>query len=568
MSTCLHVVRKDLRNFWPLLLAASLYVTFETLGWTSDFLFVRYQYAWLNLGPDALFLAVCLVAFVVVQADLTVGDRAFWRTRPIGPLSLLAAKILLLFLVFVAPAVLVNTYLAIALNTPWRVTLGIFLETTGFVALGALSAAFIASITRNLLQAAVAAVGASVVIAYSVALAAGTQTSNPNLALLPWALDQEYPGPRIVAAGFFGAIALALLLAHQFTTRRTFRTVMLIFVAVPVALLCTQLFPIDILSGPTRVAVREPGTEHFADAKIKFTGIPVVGYRSHMYLPKTSTQVKSLSIDVGANLEGVQIGRILDIESIDTLFKTKDGKEYTFTPQRQRYWPVWSEDRLRSAICLYLGLKNPPPEKHDPNFGSLTLFELPETTAQSLAGKSGTLVATMTMSERSFSMETSLPTKEGAKWSHDGQAWVLYRILPNFNGPNILALDIRHYRATSMLVPEGEYRPDFIQNILNRGFVLVNEQRGEYAIGRYMNNGRFGEPGMLATEQLTIAFSELRTPNGVASISSIDAAWLAKAKLVILQSVRLQTFQKKLRIDDFEMPEIDEAHGSPPPFWE
>jgi hypothetical protein len=73
---------------------------------------------------------------------------------------------------------------------------------------------------------------------------------------------------------------------------------------------------------------------------------------------------------------------------------------------------------------------------------------------------------------------------------------------------------------------------------------------------------------MLATEQLTIAFSELRTPTGVAPIASIDAPWLSKAKLIILQSARLQTFVKKLRIEDFEMPEIDDVRASPAPFWE
>ncbi|HEY5227480.1 MAG TPA: hypothetical protein VIJ19_03010, partial [Opitutaceae bacterium] len=440
MSTCLHVLRKDLRNFWALVLVASLYATVETLGWTRDILHVRFQYDWLDLGPDALFLVVCIVSFVVVQADLTVGDRAFWRTRPIGPLSLLAAKVLLLFLVFLAPALIANTYLAVALDTPWRVAVGIVLETMGFVALGALSAAFIASITRNLLQAAVAAVGVSVVMAYAVSLATSTQMSNPNLALLPWALDEEYPGPRIVAAGFFGALALALLLAHQYKTRRTARTVLLLFVALPAALLCTQLCPIDILSGTPTAQVRQAGTDTFSEAQIHFTGTPVVGYHSHMYAPKTSSLVEAVGIQVGATMDGVPIGRILDIESIDTLLKTKDGKEYSFTPQRQGHWPMWSADRLRSAICLYLGLKNPPPEKQDPNRGSVTLFELPETTAQSLVGKSGFLVATMTLSERKFSRETSLPVKEGARWTHEGQAWVLTRVLPNYNGMGILAL--------------------------------------------------------------------------------------------------------------------------------
>src|SRR5690348_10557176 len=103
MNLPLLILRKDLRRYRLLALAAALLVFSETLAplWSAGVPLSRTSNPngfmaglWNNgiLGGLFKWPALFILVVAIVQEDLTVGDKAFWRTRPIEPRSLLSGK--------------------------------------------------------------------------------------------------------------------------------------------------------------------------------------------------------------------------------------------------------------------------------------------------------------------------------------------------------------------------------------------------------------------------------------------------------------------------------------------
>src|ERR1019366_7378463 len=111
MSVTLHIIRKDLRHFWVLATLSVVFSLLETLGWYWAVIPFAGGFSSLFVGQIIPVVIQFILSVAVVQADPTVGDRAFWRTRPIPPGALLSAKLAFLFLVFAVPSLLVNIYL-------------------------------------------------------------------------------------------------------------------------------------------------------------------------------------------------------------------------------------------------------------------------------------------------------------------------------------------------------------------------------------------------------------------------------------------------------------------------
>jgi hypothetical protein len=63
-------------------------------------------------------LATTIATAAIVQADLPSDDRAFWRTRPIAPLALATAKLLLFVVVFAVVPSVINAVRLLAYGAP------------------------------------------------------------------------------------------------------------------------------------------------------------------------------------------------------------------------------------------------------------------------------------------------------------------------------------------------------------------------------------------------------------------------------------------------------------------
>ena len=226
MSLVWHIVRKDLRRLrrpltiWLVALLVHTVLLTRTAGMTvtTPATFESLRYFSGTMGAIVAGVGFILAAWLVME-DSLVDTRAFWLTRPINGARLLAAKVLGALVMFsILPALVL---------TPWWLWCGFGPRELG-------RAAFDFALGQGLLSMA------------AFVLACITVTSGQFLVrlmgaavLLPVYLNYVFGGfaSSVISAGVvlsryslvFGLLLFtpAVMLVHQFLTRRTWRTAVL-----------------------------------------------------------------------------------------------------------------------------------------------------------------------------------------------------------------------------------------------------------------------------------------------------------------------------------------------------
>lgn len=350
MNLIWHITRKDLRRFWvPVALVCV--VTLLRFGVGHALLradapeaewFVR-----MGLYSDVLrglvLVVVYLLAAAVVQADSLAG-AAFWQTRPISRIRLLSAKALGLGLMFGVLPVLVAL--------PWWLACGFGAREVVPAAAGVLGVQ--AGVVLLALPWAVVTDSFARFLLYSLVAAVAGITCFFDLAA-------NVPGAQPVSDGA-GATRLLLMIAvaamvslgvaiHQFATRRTWRSIVLI-VGGGLALLataCWSKWDASRLWEPRRL----PPAGLARDVKVSF-------HEARLYPTGAAEKLAYGAVDVG--LDGVPAGYgVIGLNS-DQLVRWPDGR--TYRQVRNNVWgsPSWSGD----AGAL-LGIK-PAPRPTDPDW--------------------------------------------------------------------------------------------------------------------------------------------------------------------------------------------------------
>jgi hypothetical protein len=175
-----------------------------------------------------LWLATVLTAAAIVQADLPSDDRAFWRTRPIPPLTLAVAKLATCLLLFVAVPWIVNTGRLLAYGAPVSSLLAAGVQFFVLAGYALVPAWVLALVTRTLPR--MIAVGLGVTVGVFLASSAllywsslwsggvgSVSGSGPPAFLLDW--------QRLDARGWWGGVvitaaALGIVVAHYAHRRR------------------------------------------------------------------------------------------------------------------------------------------------------------------------------------------------------------------------------------------------------------------------------------------------------------------------------------------------------------
>lgn len=231
MNLTWHIVRKDLRRFWlPLsLLCAVTIIRFgvgisllATDAVDAEWFWQKAAYANVLLGVG-LFVTYMLAAGVIHEDS--VATSAFWQTRPISGSRLLAAKALGLVLMFGILPVLLSIPWWLGCSFGWpeilRAASETFLIQMAVVALALPWACVTGNYGRFLLWTVVAAVAW-----VSVAVMLLGHAISPGESVSPWVGATRLLVIALVA--YAGSLAVAV---HQFTTRRTARSVALIVLA-------------------------------------------------------------------------------------------------------------------------------------------------------------------------------------------------------------------------------------------------------------------------------------------------------------------------------------------------
>lgn len=179
MKQLIHILGKDLRRqrweligYWGLLAGS---------GWAEMHPGPRF-WQWLPLAA----LAVGVFAIVrVVQADALVGDRAFWRTRPIRSTWLAAEKVVFCLLAVVAPILLLDVWMLedAGLDAAQFVSPGMAVYALMIVFFGVLPIGAVAAVTASFVDWVICLVGLVLAIAFCAATGGMVMASrSPSLA--------------------------------------------------------------------------------------------------------------------------------------------------------------------------------------------------------------------------------------------------------------------------------------------------------------------------------------------------------------------------------------------------
>jgi len=559
MRTVLLILKKDLRHLWALAILGVLFSFLSTLGWYWD-LWPRSSgmlvFVFSQIAPVVVLF---ILSVAIVQSDPPAGDRAFWRTRPISPGSLLSAKLLLLFLVFAVPSLAVNLYLAFSMDTPFRVALGMVIESTGMIAVESLVFAMIGSVTRSLMQAAAAALAAFLVVV------AATVLVPLPLFFVPWRMDLPDHAARMASIGLFSGLAALGLVVHQYATRRLARTLVLGAMLIPAVLACASHWPLSI---PMPKAASELQAKPGTSDSVQVMLIPPVVTWSVGYMndPATGKSVRSHTMALNAALRSIPEGRIIQIESISSAMRFGDGQPLPLEKIGREFWPYWSSVAQATAVCRQLGLQPPALPADAVKQPKLRLFNVPDEMAVAHKGEKGTLTATLKLYELQFRDLARMPAASGSHWTHDGQMWRIRRMA--LEQGRVVAT-LQHLRATSVLITEGAARPDSRPDQYRFALALINRSRGEFALGYHSWSSMDAPQWTVDINTRNAEFTEFWKMGGSPIAVPTDNAWLEGAELVILSAEPVGHFDKQVALRDFEIPQMaDGPEADAPPYWQ
>jgi hypothetical protein len=155
MSHIAHLLRGDVRHFrwpiaiWILLVAADTVLTGVLPGIGDGRTSVRLAMI-LGLLWFARQLGILLIVPLIIQAHPAVGTDAFWMTRPIPPLSLAAAKTLLIAMLLLAVPAIAEIVLMLSIGVPAREAILVAIEDSMGAALWLAVLGAGAAVTLNL----------------------------------------------------------------------------------------------------------------------------------------------------------------------------------------------------------------------------------------------------------------------------------------------------------------------------------------------------------------------------------------------------------------------------------
>jgi len=560
MSLVLHILRKDLRHLWALALAGVIFSLLSTLGWYWDLWPHSSGLATFIGSQIAPMVILFILSVAVVQSDPTVGDRAFWRTRPISPGALFAAKVLFLLLVFALPSLLVNLFLAVSLDAPFPVLLGMVIESTGMIFVECVVSALAGALTASLMQAAAAMLAAALIL-----LIVASSVALPPI-FVPWRMDLPDHAPRMAAIGLFGGIAALILIAHQICTRRTARSVVLLAVLMPVVLFSAGQWPVSIKSASLEAIDPSAGPGSSTGVQLMLMTPAVTWSYGWVNDPVTGRAVRAHTVAMSAAIRSIPEGRIIQVESVTSRVHFPDGEELAPQPTGKEYWPFYSSFAQAEAVCRELGLVAPTHFKEPNGRSLLRLFSVANEKAVALAGKRGTLTATLKLYELAFREVAGVPARPGARWVRDGQAWKIRSLTVD---KGVVDAGLQHLRATSILITQGSARPDYRADGYRYGFALINRKRGEFALSSYRWGSSDNPQWTVDINSRDVTFNQLWKIGGAPVDGPLDESWLADAELEIMSAVPVGTFDKQVTLANFEIPQVEELpEAESGPYWQ
>jgi hypothetical protein len=508
-----------------------------------------------TLGLVLGVVGLCLVAFgwvlaaMIVQADPLDNPSAFWLTRPLGPGALLASKLLLILPLFLLLPVGAASAVAAANGARGTLLVQFALERLARDAALLLPVLAAASVAHNLPRVVLVLTGGGLVYATIHALAMMQWLFMPALvSMRDYALARSSGVLVAMALSVVGSLAL---LAHQYLTRSTRRTLWLGVAALALTVAAGDFWPWNLLPDftPPRVdaAVFDPAgvrlsmdPDGLRRADATSTGVRVVWSATGRALVAPGEPTVETRGFVRA--DGVATGWILRV-------LRGEGRVR-----------IGGQTRTSRPYGLYTG--ETPYTRNDPGAGlagdvklafeqalqarivnasrmvegiSVHLFDLPESDFQRLQGTPGAFQANLETEASRVVLSSPIPLMPGASGRLADRGVTVLEVRPGNPGE---LLTIRQARTKVKLALDP------------RIHLLVRNRRTREAFFPQSSPLAGVGYGLLAWD-MVIAYTTLSVPK---TTVDIDARWLADAELVIAVLEPVGTFEKPLVLDEFVLP--------------
>ena len=538
-----HLVRHDIRSQrLPLAVFAAFLCAEAALQVSGPVAYPAvFSGPWI---PIVRSLLTVVIAALIVQQDSLVGTTAFWRTRPVGRLTLCAAKITSLALSLVLLP-------AMVMGLAWA---GLGLH--GRDALAAAGAVAVEQATVVLFTLMAAIVTPTLTFLVVAGVAGITMVTLFNGVLLP-ALMTSWPFVGQALHGYRPAVYLAAVFAlgvpivvHQYVTLRDWRTAAMVGIALLAATTVTRLWPdtgsetrpVDTRAvDPARVAVSLPAdTLHRIETTDRLQGMPVRRVRY------------STAILAAGQPDGIVLWR----DGVDSRLLLRD-RTLTFSAQTSGFAPrpdaTLTQDPWRLAMnaALYPArlIERPAlaagegarPVLRDQQ----TLVAVPLDVDRAQAGQRAVLASDVRLSAGRERIVAAVPVRPGARFAAPGFAGEILSVETTGRrvGMRMSITGVQRYRAAAS-TPLGAGPMDV-------RFVLRNASRRE-AVATVTARGAASEATLGISGTRTMRFVGERVfaaPPGLAGAPPLDAAWLAGAELVCLQLEYLGSFTRPAQVE-------------------
>jgi len=552
MKLVAHLIASDVRRFrWLFLAWLLIEVTATTLsGIQPTFSATTRPFDLIGIVTNLLWLADLLLLIVmvplVVQADPLVGTDAFWMTRPIPPLSLLAAKVLLLGIVIAVVPIVTEGAVMIAYHVPIADALRVAAQNVVFQTLWLMILMAGASVTPTLGR--YALLFASVVIGFALfaSITALIETGLGRHTPLLFGLPE--PGNStasllllllLTAAGFG-------MMAVQYATRSWVRSVAVGVAAVILAIYAAPQWRWSLFGAPP--VVPEWAREQTALRLLSIPGtvkadVPADYFGAENELRSVHAQVRLDALPPGwsarARLESGEL-------------QLRDGRRITS-------WGSY-------ATHLIMAGETPPPDlltrnlldvdrfmdsvrKEEP----VVVFSLLDHELTRLGQAHGRYDGHFRVELTHHEVEAVMPLRLGAVYQRGA-----FRIMVDAVRRDVRSASVYAHESDASSLFDGEEGP-------TRAYYLRNSQRREAVLGT--PNHRSTEtpiprllPMVIHIDGQTGFSASARYfrfgPRGRPEESDpvIDDGWLAGAELVIVRSTPSGAVGRTLAIDDFSIP--------------
>jgi hypothetical protein len=502
-------------------------------------------------------LMIIVIVPLIIQDDSIVGTTAFWFTRPISRKGLLFTKSGLVLILLAIPPLIAEIFvLASHGATAYHLFLAvpeILIEKLAFIIPFVILAALTPKFSRYAL---VGVIIFAVFVVVTIILAV-IPMFLPHLS--KYLINVKiYKNPSLeasvgIAKDLYVFLIGLILIAHQFLTRHTARTIKYLVVAFLVMTCFTRLWNWDFLKEVSVVksssAMSEPLSVDFDTQYIVVSDEP--------RMQKKDVREKTISIK--QTVKGLPVGQFTILREMEdvqmeypdgTVLKSKYVSTYKReTPYNKRYMlPI-------QAALKDVKLLNP----YEKKFSSTEIFSLDESDFHQFKNRSGTYSACADFDIYEYKIVSQFPLKQGSIDSYGSEQIVVYDILER---PNAISVIINEKKINLLFdrSTKKKSRSDMAQDMFseyNHVYLIVNKKRHEAFLAEegadlYANMMAAYGPTRLEAVAKQFDFTNLNDRSG--PLPKIDKEWLANAELVKIDAVKIGTAQINFTVEGFSLP--------------